>query len=266
MRSHAGAEVEREAHADRFKPPSSDPRAVSSTSVQWLMIVRALVWIAVLAVAGPTHADPTSLRITALGTAVNAKQAGAEAEFWRLLDIEGTPIVEPGERDSDRLVTFVWHGTTKTRNVVLWGPLPPYGSVADHQLRRVAGTDVFARTLVISDSARFSYRFTVDDDFKPITVEPRDDKERNDPHGRRSEAMNASFCELPNAPPAIVPHRATPPGTVSSFDVTSGGRPAGGGSGCRLFDREFRTNRRSRTGVAFSPALRSSGRPHSKRS
>ncbi len=78
------------------------------------------------------HSEPakekfTSPRIAALRKEIENGNSGAVAAFWRDIEKQGAPMVEPMEGNTaDNLVTFVWRAATETRNVlVVWYPYTP---------------------------------------------------------------------------------------------------------------------------------------------
>lgn len=98
-----------------------------------------------------------SARITGLGVAIERGEPGCELAFWRLIERDGAPIVEPIPGDAEhRLVTFVWHGGEHTHGVAIVGGVVgnQYG-----ELTRLANTDVWYGTYVVPASLRTSYQF-----------------------------------------------------------------------------------------------------------
>lgn len=97
-----------------------------------------------------------SARITELGAAVERGEPHCESAFWRRVEREGAPIVEPVPGDDEhRLLTFVWRGGAHTRGVAIVGGIVgnQYG-----ELTRLTGTDVWYGTYVAPVSLRTSYQ------------------------------------------------------------------------------------------------------------
>jgi len=66
-----------------------------------------------------TNDHGVSPRIYALRRDLERGNAAALDEFWTNLTQSGTPLIEECDDDAYHLVTFVWHGDSQTRNVVL---------------------------------------------------------------------------------------------------------------------------------------------------
>ncbi len=131
--------------------------------------------------------------------------------FWQAQARSGTPLVEPIENDSQRmLVTFLWRGTPDTRNVAVLGS---FGSrpIADSTMTQLAGSDVWYLTLRLPSGARFMYSLSPND---PLTFDApraaqRAASSQSDPlnPNRWQCAPTASryecqsMVELPGAPP-----------------------------------------------------------------
>jgi len=153
--------------------------------------------------------------------------------FWKARAAAGTPIVEPAEKDPQRmLVTFVWRGTPSTRNVVALGSFGAR-TFTDGAMTRLGESDVWYVTLRLPAGARFAYGLSPND---PMTMDPPRAAQRmasmqSDPlnpnrwqclpEASRYECM--SMVELPGAPqqPWIVRKEGTPAGTVDKHRIKS---------------------------------------------
>jgi enterochelin esterase family protein len=164
---------------------------------------------------GVSHAQrrerPHSPRMSALATKLAAHEAGAEDAFWRQLATEGTPIVEGEHEPGHLLVTFVWRGTATTHRVQLIGPVNP--PQPESELARVAGSNVFATTLSLPDTGRFTYFFIVDGN---DTAGMQPQHAHHDLFNRHPFDMLQSVLELPRAPkqPSIEAHADIPTGAL----------------------------------------------------
>jgi len=112
-------------------------------------------------------ADPeklTSPRMEALKKDVEAGKPGVVAAFWEEVKAKGTPLAEPIEgNDSDWAVTFLWQAKRETRNVfIMWFPWAA-ARPDDFKMVRLAGTDVWYRTVKIRRGARFAYTLSPND-------------------------------------------------------------------------------------------------------
>jgi enterochelin esterase-like enzyme len=85
--------------------------------------------------------------------------------FWNQLAAEGTPLVEPVEKDPQhQLVTFLWRATPETRNVFLNGSLQIGGRhPLDFVMHQIPLTDVWYLTIRLPTGARFTYALSLND-------------------------------------------------------------------------------------------------------
>lgn len=88
-----------------------------------------------------------------------------EAEFWRAVQAEGTPLVEPLDGDPGHAaVTFLWRGTAATRAVLaLPNQVLDPDDLAGNLMSRVPGTDVWHWTIRMRADWRATYALCVDD-------------------------------------------------------------------------------------------------------
>jgi enterochelin esterase-like enzyme len=106
----------------------------------------------------PLKPEYESPRIRALRASLEAGNPGSAEAFWKQIEKEGAPIIEPlpGD-DKNMLVTFLWRGTPDTHNVIVLRL--PYAGAApdDYFMDRIEGTSVWYRTVAIGRTARFEY-------------------------------------------------------------------------------------------------------------
>lgn len=163
------------------------------------------------------ESTPTSTRIDALRQAIEAGDSAALATFWRTVEQEGTPLVEPVAGDSSQyLVTFLWRdGDDHRRNVVVCSHAVGW-SFRRNRMARLPGTDVWHRTYLLPAGARAGYWLSPDDLLiYLIDMEDRAARMatwRPDPLARRTfifpkddeipgdEDFVCSMLELPGAP------------------------------------------------------------------
>ena len=103
----------------------------------------------------PAYESP---RISALRAAVEAGKPGSTDSFWKEVEKEGAPIIEPLPGDDKKmLVTFLWKGTSDTRNV--FAARLPYagGAPDDYFMERIGDTDVWYKTVATDRKTRFEY-------------------------------------------------------------------------------------------------------------
>jgi hypothetical protein len=105
--------------------------------------------------------------IHSLEQQVASGQTAAVDEFWSRIANQHSPIVEVDPVDpSYSFVTFVWRGSSDTRNVVVISPMALV-NFEDAVMERVAETNVWFKTYRMRNDARMSYRFAVND--SPVT-------------------------------------------------------------------------------------------------
>ena len=100
--------------------------------------------------------------------ALRKQAASGDADiktFWKQVTVEGTPLVEPIEKDPQhQLVTFLWRGTPETRNVLLNASLQVGGRhPLDFVMHQIPLTDVWYLTVRLPIGARFTYGLSVND-------------------------------------------------------------------------------------------------------
>jgi enterochelin esterase-like enzyme len=109
--------------------------------------------------------DPNpSPRIDALRKQAASGNADINA-FWKQVTAEGTPLVESIENDPHhQLVTFLWRGTSETRNVFPVGSFKIGGRYPmDYVFHQIPLTDVWYLTVRLPTGARFTYGLSEND-------------------------------------------------------------------------------------------------------
>ncbi|MFC7302954.1 enterochelin esterase [Streptomyces monticola] len=135
-----------------------------------------------------------------------------EAEFWRAVEADGSPLLEPDPQDTGRMVvTFVWRGTDATRAVLalpnkIVDPADPAGNL----MARVPGTGVWHWSVRMRRDWRATYTIGVDEGGGPASGSPEywrwlRAQQRPDPFNphtlqRRWSEAPAACVELPDAP------------------------------------------------------------------
>ena len=164
-----------------------------------------------------------SAHLTRLVQRLDRGDDQAHADFVRLLQAQGTPLVEPlADTRDEVLVTFVYRDAHASRVHVLKGPEDP----RDALLSRVRDTDLWARSYRMPAEARFPYCFAPDfpDELPPLEeMGPLERTMRADPCNRRRVGAQQSLCELPLAPtsPLTLARRDLPAGDVHTHKITS---------------------------------------------
>jgi enterochelin esterase family protein len=149
------------------------------------------------------------LRLTvasALSADDRAAADAALAAFWADVRRDGAPLVEPAgaAHPNERLVTFLYQSEADTHVVIL----ADFGDYVPHMtLQRLSDTDVWYRSLLLPDDARFLYELSVDDPAYPFTGGDSvawPSAPRPDPLNPRrydfAKPQILSLVELPRAP------------------------------------------------------------------
>lgn len=120
-------------------------------------------------------------------------------EAARFEEVDSTPLVE-SLADGHSLVTLVSRDAGASR-VRVFGGLE--GASADHDLRRIPGTDVWRRSFRLPDDTRTLYWLCRDDDEEPGHADPLNPRRYT--IRLAGSALASSLLELPKAPllPAI---------------------------------------------------------------
>lgn len=89
--------------------------------------------------------------------ALRAVLRGADlAAFWRDRQAQGGPLVEPGERDGEMLLTFLWRGAAHNA----WVFSAPSG---DHEpMRRLGDSDLWFASFTVPADTRMTYKLAPD--------------------------------------------------------------------------------------------------------
>jgi len=114
------------------------------------------------AVRVPVPEKYESPQIKALRAALDLHDQNAVADFWKEMQAKGAPLVEPLQGDKiNMLVTFLFKGNDDTKNVqIIWVPYSPLWPDG-YAMTRLAGTDVWYKTLKVDGRERFVYQLGV---------------------------------------------------------------------------------------------------------
>jgi enterochelin esterase family protein len=167
----------------------------------------------------PTHsaASPDSSQtIASVRKQIQSSPEIAERKFWASVHRNGAPLIEPvpGEKDYS-FVTFLWHGDSQTRNVVIFDGVA--GFDAKDRMTRIDGTDVWYKTYRVRNDARFAYNLSPNDSLEslndiktPEAMKRRLTAFQVDPLNPRhcpttfgEYGTESSWVQLPNAPPFL---------------------------------------------------------------
>jgi enterochelin esterase family protein len=117
---------------------------------------------------------PVSPRLAALKAAIESGDEAAPAAFWREIEAQGTPMVEPIEGDEQHvLLTSLWRDDGEVRHVLSISTLDQRDyedcnrSLRGSGLVRLGDSNVFYKTHRVSNDARFVYRLSPNDSLVP---------------------------------------------------------------------------------------------------
>lgn len=187
----------------------------------------------------PTYGGWRSPLIDALRQQLAAGEASAMEAFWKRLEAEGTPLVEPAPEGGDEvLLTLVWRQREETRNVVVVPGLYHGWQPHLNQLERLEGTDLWYRTYRVPKDLRTAYYLSPDDPLTSVAhLTPEEEAayfERRlrawvpDPLNPRRFQVNQkapplSVIELAAAPPQpwLQPRHGVVEGEVHAYGFSS---------------------------------------------
>ena len=177
-----------------------------------IMLSSASGQVPTYSVAGPND----SPSIVTLRHKLDSGGAAAVKNFWDAVHRSGTPLIEaaPGATGFS-LVTFLWHGDSQTRNVVIFDGVA--GFDAKDQMLHLDGSDVWYKTYRVRNDARFAYNLSPNDSLQSINDVKGDDAMRKRLAMLKVDPLNphrcpttfgaygseSSYVELPGAPPLI---------------------------------------------------------------
>jgi enterochelin esterase-like enzyme len=151
-----------------------------------------------------------SQQILALRDALHRQAPNAEELFWAKIQSDRYPLVEDMPGESNRsLVTFLWHGSTTTKNVMLERGRYTRFNPQQNLFAHIEGTQVWFKTLLLPSASRFQYAISENDPNATFPPGPEQRNERYDPlnpkhlpdDAHSPESSWYSFLELPSTPP-----------------------------------------------------------------
>ncbi len=179
------------------------PRTMTDLLTSSMLALAPLLAGAVLA---PSQGDSESPRIARLQSDLAAGRPEAVEQFWSELKSQGTPLFEPDSDPQRTLVTFVWRGSSDTRNVIV--NFDAETGIERLQLSRLGDTDVWYRSYRLPSAAQFYYQFSPNDSLVPFDEEQdwsvREKTFTADPLNPKGIVIGGtrgfSFAILPHAP------------------------------------------------------------------
>ncbi len=183
-------------------------------------------------------ANNLEIRSPRLRIAAELAEKGNLVELEKLLDevlINGGPLMEPTFDENKTLVTFLWKGSSDTRNVlVLFFTAPTEGTFDDVMLKRLPGTNVWYRSYELPSQLRTTYLFSENDSLVPFKsytdVMSRLSNYSTDPLNpltytlmSRPKEFKVSVLELPKAPqqPWNIRRKGVPRGQTRMYEIHS---------------------------------------------
>ena len=221
----------------RIEVSAADKRAKATFTIALEKVVTLAARLA------PPKPVVESPRILALKASVERGDRESVNVFWKKVEKEGAPLIEPTPGDRENMaVTFLWRGKPGTRNVmVLW---LPYAGVApdEYLMEPLGGTDVWFKTLKVDRRMRLAYTLApnvprlrplslgIDQEgitmaaaaARPDPLNPR--RWRVDPQSVDApEYRGSSILEMPDAPPQpwIARRPGVPAGRVENHQFKS---------------------------------------------
>jgi enterochelin esterase-like enzyme len=203
------------------------------------MLTRTFAFLILSAIAVSAEAPPfapadssASPRIAALRKQVEVGSTTAVAQFWTEIARNHAPLVEPNPAD-DRS-SLVWQAKAETRNVIVVGGVAGI-DVAANQMTHLGATDVWYKTYIVRNDARFTYQFSPNDSLQPLDkLDPKDiagmmkrlstmGPDPLNPRKFQQGPTPSSYVELPAAPPQpwIEQVDNPPKGTVAQKKLRS---------------------------------------------
>jgi len=189
---------------------------------------------ALLAQEDPKWEELRSPRLSRLLDDFKSGDHNAVQEFWRSIEKQGTPLIEPIPGDPGHvLTTFLWRAKEPVKNVLVVSGLfnQSYGrdQLRESLMSPLHGTDIWYKTYRVRSDARLTYAFSVDDSLVPEEDEPHPNERkarfRSDPLNPRhaSGADSDSLTELPTAPAQewLGPEDETSKGELKDFQFKS---------------------------------------------
>jgi len=163
-------DAQRPALPDHSRRPTPAPLATGARIAQLLADLGAPVG----ADAGPVGEKPDvvgefELRPTGLaGEAFDPQavrhdtdRAGCLKRFWAEVEATGTPLVEPAERDEERIVTFLLRDATAGEVVLIGNRITDLNELETARLKRIPGTDVWWLGLRLRADWRGAYQLAI---------------------------------------------------------------------------------------------------------
>jgi enterochelin esterase family protein len=186
---------------------------------------------------------PESPRINALRDSVMGGNPQRIDAFWKEVEQQGAPIIEPLPGDvQNMLVTFLWRGSPDTHNVFVIRLPYAAGAPDDYFMDRLGDTSLWYKTVVVGRKARFEYSLApnvprirpisggIDSDAialiaaaaRPDPLNPK--RWRFDPQSADSPEFNGtSMVEMPGVPaqPWLAERPGVPAGHIEKRRVSS---------------------------------------------
>ncbi|ERI92749.1 putative esterase [Clostridiales bacterium oral taxon 876 str. F0540] len=113
-----------------------------------------------------------SPKISALAKQVSAGSANLIDLFWQDVQRCGAPLIEEIEGDNENvIITFLYKGDTNIKNILIYGAFPGF-RYAENIMDRLLDTNIWYKTYIIRNNAKFKYNFSLnyefDNDYKKI--------------------------------------------------------------------------------------------------
>jgi enterochelin esterase family protein len=132
------------------------------------IVIYALFCVLAVVAQSPNQSQLESSKIIELKRQIDSGDKTAVENFWKEIQIKGTPLVESISDDKQNsAVTFLWRGKADTKNVLVMSPFFPWMMVR-RQMTNLPGTDVWYKTIRAANDLRFTYLISENDPRLPF--------------------------------------------------------------------------------------------------
>ncbi len=181
-----------------------------------------------------------SSTIENLRTRLSSEGNSVLKDFWKKIEEEGTPIIEPIDNDYEhQLVTFIYRGDENTKNIVVICALADQDDVISNNVcERLDDTNLFFKSFKVLKGTRTIYTFSKNNTLRyprfydnlmahgdTLVSDPYNSEffiQRYRREGHRFE-VKYSVLEMPDAKPQrwAFPRHYIAPGSLKEFDFES---------------------------------------------
>jgi enterochelin esterase-like enzyme len=185
-----------------------------------------------------------SSRLLRLESELYQGNATATESFWREVEKQTTPLIEPIPGDQAHMwVTFLWRAKQPVQNVLVLSGLSNYSygrsTLPNNLMSQLPETDVWYKTYRVRADSRFTYQLSVNDSlipqedeqdenarfskFQADPLNPRRSGDATNKNKTENDEDTESFVELPQAPaqPWLLRAPGVPTGKLAAHQLKS---------------------------------------------